>query len=184
MLQAFADIKNYYNDITHNNLDLIKTLKEDVAEMKKKEAQNEKLMYEIAQENKRLSEPLQKVCRGGCRPCWTGGSPCWAWEQSVCGSLRTSGKPLENGGATMTQSPGEGSGPRSSCQSLHPPAMNTSWILSARGQVRRWQGLMGWHRWLHSLTYFDLNGQGLHAFCMEVATRGRSTSAERQAAWY
>lgn len=47
--RAFAEIKNYYNDITHNNLDLIKTLKEDVAEMKKREAQNEKLMYEIAQ---------------------------------------------------------------------------------------------------------------------------------------
>ena len=31
------EIKNYYNDITHNNLDLIKTLKDDVAE-KKKEA--------------------------------------------------------------------------------------------------------------------------------------------------
>ncbi len=42
--RAFAEIKNYYNDITHNNLDLIKTLKEDVAEMKKREAQNEKLM--------------------------------------------------------------------------------------------------------------------------------------------
>lgn len=37
--QAFADIKNYYNDITHNNLDLIKSLKEDVHEMKKKEQQ-------------------------------------------------------------------------------------------------------------------------------------------------
>ena len=41
VLQAFADIKNYYNDITHNNLDLIKTLKEDVAEMKKKEGVKE-----------------------------------------------------------------------------------------------------------------------------------------------
>ena len=61
--KAFMEIKNYYNDITHNNLDLIKTLKEDVAEMKKKEAQNEKLMYEIAQENKRLSEPLTKALR-------------------------------------------------------------------------------------------------------------------------
>jgi len=61
--KAFAEIKNYYNDITHNNLDLIKTLKEDVAEMKKKEAQNEKLMTEIAQENKRLSEPLQKALK-------------------------------------------------------------------------------------------------------------------------
>ena len=60
-MQAFTDIKNYYNDITHNNLDLIKTLKEDVTEMKKKDSQNEKLMFEIAQENKRLSEPLQKA---------------------------------------------------------------------------------------------------------------------------
>ena len=62
---AFTEIKNYYNDITSNNLDLIKTLKEDVAEMKKKEALNEKLMYEISNENKRLSEPLNralKVC--------------------------------------------------------------------------------------------------------------------------
>eukprot|EP00741_Cyanophora_paradoxa_P025209 tig00000350_g24334.t1 len=56
--KAFGEIKNYYNDITHNNLDLIKSLKEEVAEMKKKEAQNEKLMFEIAQENKKLSEPL------------------------------------------------------------------------------------------------------------------------------
>ncbi|KAI8465222.1 MAG: growth-arrest-specific micro-tubule binding-domain-containing protein [Monoraphidium minutum] len=57
---AFAEVKGYYSDVTANNLDLIKALKEDVAEMKKREAQNEKLMYEIAQENKRLSEPLAR----------------------------------------------------------------------------------------------------------------------------
>lgn len=62
-LQAFNEIKNYYNDITSNNLDLIKTLKEDVAEMKKKEALNEKLMYEISTENKRLSEPLNRALK-------------------------------------------------------------------------------------------------------------------------
>jgi hypothetical protein len=61
--KAFGEIKNYYNDITHNNLDLIKSLKEEVTEMKKKEAQNEKLMFEIAQENKRLSEPLTKALK-------------------------------------------------------------------------------------------------------------------------
>jgi hypothetical protein len=61
--QAFNEIKNYYNDITSNNLDLIKTLKEDVAEMKKKEALNEKLMYEISTENKRLSEPLNRALK-------------------------------------------------------------------------------------------------------------------------
>eukprot|EP00898_Chlorokybus_atmophyticus_P003779 jgi/Chlat1/4401/Chrsp29S04617 len=61
--KAFAEIKTYYNDITHNNLDLIKTLKDGVAEMKRKEASNEKLMYEIAQENKRLSEPLSNALK-------------------------------------------------------------------------------------------------------------------------
>ncbi|RLN55135.1 hypothetical protein BBJ29_008708 [Phytophthora kernoviae] len=59
--KAFGEIKNYYNDITHNNLDLIKSLKEEVGEMKKKEAQDEKLMFEISQENKRMSEPLKRA---------------------------------------------------------------------------------------------------------------------------
>lgn len=59
--KAFAEIKNYYNDITHNNLDLIKSLKEEVAALKKKEAQDEKMMYEVAQENKNMAEPLSKA---------------------------------------------------------------------------------------------------------------------------
>ena len=57
--KAFAEIKNYYNDITLNNLALINSLKEQVEEMKKKEERNEKLMVDITSENKRLSEPLQ-----------------------------------------------------------------------------------------------------------------------------
>jgi len=61
--KAFGEIKNYYNDITHNNLDLIKSLKEEAGDMKKKEAANEKLMFEIAQENKRLSEPLTRALK-------------------------------------------------------------------------------------------------------------------------
>jgi len=61
--KALADIKTYYNDITHNNLELIQVLKQDVAEMKKREVQHEKMMFEIAQENKRLSEPLDKAAK-------------------------------------------------------------------------------------------------------------------------
>jgi chromosome segregation ATPase len=57
--KAFTEIKNYYNDITLNNLALINSLKEQVEEMKKKEERNEKSMTEITAENKRLSEPLQ-----------------------------------------------------------------------------------------------------------------------------
>lgn len=59
--RAFHEIKTYYNDITHNNLDLIKSLKEELADLKKKESQDEKLMFEISQENKRMSEPLKKA---------------------------------------------------------------------------------------------------------------------------
>lgn len=36
---------------------------QDVADMKKKETANEKLMYEVAQENKRLTEPLAKALK-------------------------------------------------------------------------------------------------------------------------
>lgn len=57
--KGFTEIKNYYNDITLNNLALINSLKEQVEEMKKKEERNEKLMTDITAENKRLSEPLQ-----------------------------------------------------------------------------------------------------------------------------
>ncbi|XP_071083552.1 dynein regulatory complex subunit 4-like [Haliotis cracherodii] len=59
--KAFSDIKNYYNDITLNNLALINTLKEQVEDMKKKEERMEKQMAEVIAENKRLTEPLQKA---------------------------------------------------------------------------------------------------------------------------
>jgi len=59
--KALADIKTYYNDITHNNLELIQNLKVDVSEMKKREVRNQKMMLEIAQENKRLSAPMEKA---------------------------------------------------------------------------------------------------------------------------
>ena len=59
--QEFSEIKNYYNDITHNNLDLIKSLKDEVAEMKKKEQADEQRMNEIHKEHTRMSEPLKKA---------------------------------------------------------------------------------------------------------------------------
>jgi growth arrest-specific protein 8 len=59
--KAFSDIKNYYNDITLNNLALINTLKEQVEEMKRKEERVEKQMAEVMTENKRLVEPLRKA---------------------------------------------------------------------------------------------------------------------------
>jgi ribulose 1,5-bisphosphate carboxylase large subunit-like protein len=47
--KAFGDIKMYYNEITHSNLDLIKTLKDEVEELRTKEALHERNMFSIAQ---------------------------------------------------------------------------------------------------------------------------------------
>merc|ERR1711959_577410 len=58
---AFAEIKNYYNAITQDNLSLTKSLKEEVVDMKKKDADNEKVMLKISQENKNLVEPLHNA---------------------------------------------------------------------------------------------------------------------------
>jgi growth arrest-specific protein 8 len=55
------EIKSYYNEITHSNLDLIHTLKEELHVLKRKEAADDKLMYDIAQENKRMTEPLKRA---------------------------------------------------------------------------------------------------------------------------
>jgi hypothetical protein len=56
--RAFGQMKSYYNDITNDNLQLIKDLKSELEEKKKKAIGINKVMYDIAQENKRLHEPL------------------------------------------------------------------------------------------------------------------------------
>ncbi len=56
--KSFSEIKNYYNDITVNNLALINSLKEQVEELKKKDERSERLVADISAENKRLKEPL------------------------------------------------------------------------------------------------------------------------------
>lgn len=58
--RKFDKIKKYYSDITHANLELIKNLKEEVGDMKKKEQAVAKEVAEIRRINKRLSKPLQK----------------------------------------------------------------------------------------------------------------------------
>eukprot|EP00096_Caligus_rogercresseyi_P006278 TRINITY_DN22610_c0_g1_i1.p1 TRINITY_DN22610_c0_g1~~TRINITY_DN22610_c0_g1_i1.p1 ORF type:complete len:364 (-),score=118.24 TRINITY_DN22610_c0_g1_i1:9-1100(-) len=59
--KAFNDIKNYYNDITLNNLAMISTLKEEIKAKEEKLDRNEKLLASIQGENKKLSEPLKKT---------------------------------------------------------------------------------------------------------------------------
>lgn len=59
--EAFTDIKNYYNDITLNNLALINSLKEQMEDMRKKEEHMEREMAEVTLQNRRLADPLQKA---------------------------------------------------------------------------------------------------------------------------
>ena len=57
--KAFSDIKNYYNDITLNNLNLINTLKNEIEKKKQEEERLEKRMTELESENRRMREPLE-----------------------------------------------------------------------------------------------------------------------------
>ena len=61
--KAFTQIKNYYNDITQDNVKLIKSLKDEILGMKTKAVDNSTLMFDISQENKRLSEPLSAALK-------------------------------------------------------------------------------------------------------------------------
>ncbi|CAF1389030.1 unnamed protein product [Adineta steineri] len=57
--KAFSDIKNYYNDITLNNLNLINTLKNEIENKKKEEERLQKRMTELEIENRKMREPLE-----------------------------------------------------------------------------------------------------------------------------
>lgn len=59
--KAFADMRAYYNGVTVGNLDLIRTLRDEAAELRRRDAASAKLAAEIAAENKRLVEPLAQV---------------------------------------------------------------------------------------------------------------------------
>merc|ERR1712139_759363 len=58
--EAFDEIKTYYNDITHDNLQLIRELKDEITGMKEREKTNKGRMALLTVENKELSEPLLK----------------------------------------------------------------------------------------------------------------------------
>lgn len=59
----FAEMKTYYNSITKNNLEIIQSLKDEIAAMKKNDAHNESLMYDIEKENHNLGAPLEQAER-------------------------------------------------------------------------------------------------------------------------
>uniref|UniRef100_A0A0X3PUD7 Dynein regulatory complex subunit 4 n=1 Tax=Schistocephalus solidus TaxID=70667 RepID=A0A0X3PUD7_SCHSO len=59
--KSFSDIKNYYNDITLNNLALINNLKEKIEEMRIKEERLERHNTELTTQNKNLLEPITRI---------------------------------------------------------------------------------------------------------------------------
>lgn len=58
---AFNEMKNYYNDITLNNLALISSLKEQMEELRKSSERNERIVNVVQGENKKLNEPLREA---------------------------------------------------------------------------------------------------------------------------
>ncbi|EAN78049.1 trypanin [Trypanosoma equiperdum] len=61
--EKFHEMKTYYNQITTNNLEIIHSLKEEIAQMKQNDEHNETLMYDIDRENQNLVAPLEEAQR-------------------------------------------------------------------------------------------------------------------------
>lgn len=59
--KAFKEIRNYYNELTLNNLALISTLKEQMEELRDHADKSEKNMSVVMAENKRLTGPMKKA---------------------------------------------------------------------------------------------------------------------------
>ncbi|GJQ73118.1 hypothetical protein Trydic_g1746 [Trypoxylus dichotomus] len=58
---AFNEMKNYYNDITLNNLALISSLKDQMEILRKQNERMSKQVADLTLENKRLGEPLKQA---------------------------------------------------------------------------------------------------------------------------
>ncbi|XP_012534025.1 dynein regulatory complex subunit 4 [Monomorium pharaonis] len=58
---AFTEMKNYYNDITLNNLSLIKSMKEQMEVMRNNEERMKKQVRELTAENKKYSADLKAL---------------------------------------------------------------------------------------------------------------------------
>eukprot|EP00421_Protoceratium_reticulatum_P010400 CAMPEP_0168403256 /NCGR_PEP_ID=MMETSP0228-20121227/24036_1 /TAXON_ID=133427 /ORGANISM="Protoceratium reticulatum, Strain CCCM 535 (=CCMP 1889)" /LENGTH=461 /DNA_ID=CAMNT_0008416855 /DNA_START=27 /DNA_END=1412 /DNA_ORIENTATION=- len=57
----FLEIKVYYSEITTSNLDQIKRLKEEHGEIKRRENDDAKKMFDLEQRNKQLKKPLERA---------------------------------------------------------------------------------------------------------------------------
>lgn len=56
---SFGEIKRYYNEITKDNLKLVRLLKAQIAELHRTQIKNQKITSDITQDNRGLAEPLK-----------------------------------------------------------------------------------------------------------------------------
>lgn len=59
--QAFREMKEYYNDITRENIELIKVHKDKLKEIKAQIAGNDYIVAELKQNEKKLKIPLMEA---------------------------------------------------------------------------------------------------------------------------
>lgn len=59
--KSFNDLRNYYNDITQNNLALISSMKEQIEEMRQAGERSKRIVSDITMENKKLLEPMKEA---------------------------------------------------------------------------------------------------------------------------
>lgn len=59
--KKYTDIKNYYQDITATNLELIKHLKGQIAKLQKSDDTDKKLLAQVEAEHKKLQDPLNAL---------------------------------------------------------------------------------------------------------------------------
>ncbi|GAA6074505.1 dynein regulatory complex subunit 4-like [Tachysurus ichikawai] len=59
--KSFNDMKNYYNEVNRVSVNHISSLQEQVEEMKKTENRLKREVAQVREQNKRLTEPLQKA---------------------------------------------------------------------------------------------------------------------------
>lgn len=58
--EAFTELKNYYNEITRDNLKLIKEHKTEIKRINEESERNKKKISELKYTNNELKEPLRK----------------------------------------------------------------------------------------------------------------------------
>lgn len=58
--EAFAELKNYYNEITRDNLKLIKEHKNEIKRINEESEKNKKKIFELRNDNNQLKDPLKR----------------------------------------------------------------------------------------------------------------------------